>query len=151
MIHLKLVFLVRSKTDITLPPTQLSSRRNRLICLAYCSYDNMLGNYLREPGWKAGCIGPTCWPGRRNFARPPQANPTTLSVFFFPNRNPGHALFIQVFRQLTAVFFFSFRGSRSIEVCRILTHENGPKGCASHDRCSIRSETTETARQIIYS
>ena len=50
-----------------------------------------------------------------------------------------------------SLFFFSFRGSRSIEVCRILTHENGPKGCASHDRCSIRSETTETARQIIYS
>jgi len=47
--------------------------------------------------------------------------------------------------------FFIFAAIARSQACRILTHENGPKGCASHDRCSIRSESTETARQIIYS
>jgi len=51
---------------------------------------------------------------------------------------------------LSLPFFISAAIARS-QACRILTHENGPKGCASHDRCSIRSESTETARQIIYS
>ena len=113
----------------------------------------------------AECIVPTCWPSpvETLLDRHKQISRVRVRFFiqeeirsraFHTSISPvnGSISFYSLSLSLSlSLSFFSFRGSRSIEVCRILTHENGPKGCASHDRCSIRSETTETARQIIYS